>query len=169
VAAPASDVHAGDEIGDRATPLSGTQLDEAAIRAAKWLVSKQRPDGTWAYAFDNPLAWAGTAVRAPWVSGMAQGQALSLLVRVWRITGDDAYLDAGRKALASFSVPVEEGGVLRVWRGHPFYEEYPTTERPTLVLNGFLFALVGLHDYAAETGDAEARQLWREGGIQLPP
>jgi hypothetical protein len=26
VAAPASDIHAGDDLGDRATPLSGTQL-----------------------------------------------------------------------------------------------------------------------------------------------
>lgn len=134
-----------------------------AIRAARWLVSRQRSDGTWAYRFDNPLDWAGTSVSAPWVSGMAQGQALSLLERVWRITGNDVFRRAGHRALASFSVSVAKGGVLRVWRGHPFYEEYPTTERPTLVLNGFLFALIGLHEFAAKTGDREAERLWRRG------
>lgn len=137
--------------------------NKAALRAARWLVSRQRPDGTWAYGFDNPLDWAGTSVSAPWVSGMAQGQALSLLERVWRITGNGAFLRAGRKALASFSVPVAKGGVLRMWRGQPFYEEYPTTERPTLVLNGFLFALIGLHEFAEATGDRRAGRLWRRG------
>lgn len=44
----------------------------------------------------------------------------------------------------------------------PFYEEYPTA-RPTYVLNGFLFAIVGLHEFATATGDQQAGRMWREG------
>lgn len=134
----------------------------AAIRAAEWLVDNQCVDGTWRYGFDYYVESADTTLPAGWVSALAQGQALSLLVRAWEITGDSGYLDAGRAALGAFSRPVEEGGVLRFWRGHPFYEEYPTVG-PSLVLNGFLFALVGLHEFAEATADAEAERLWVAG------
>ena len=130
--------------------------------AADWLVDHQRPDGTWAYDFDWRVASADDSLKAPWISGLAQGQALSVLARAHRLTGDERYLVTGRAALRPYSLPVEDGGVVRQWTGLPFYEEYPTA-RPSLVLNGILFQLVGLHEWADETGDLDAESLWAAG------
>ncbi len=152
-------------------PVTVAQWDSSSTRRATAsspcgqltrLLSHQRPDGTWAYHFDYPMEWAGTEMRAPWVSALAQGQALSLFVRTYRLTGNQKYLNAGRRAMRAFAVPVNQGGVLRIWHGHKFYEEY-TTKRPALVLNGFLFSLIGLREFADETQDADAWRLWREG------
>jgi hypothetical protein len=130
-----------------------------ALRAADWLVEHQEADGAWRYQFDFYVESAGETLRGPWISGLAQGQAMSLLVRAARVTGEAIYLRAARAAMKPLTVPVADGGVGRTWRGHPFFEEYPTN-RPSLVLNGFLFTVIGLHDLAG-TGDATAGRLWR--------
>ncbi len=44
-------------------------------------------------------------------------------------------------------LPVSKGGLLRnTPEGGPWIEEYPS-KQPNLVLNGFMFALMDLHDY----------------------
>ena len=134
----------------------------AAFRAADWLVANQTANGTWLYDFDYSNREIGVDLQGPWISSLAQGQALPLLVRAWKISGDDRYLKSGQTALQSFDVPVADGGVLVFVNGHPFYEEYPTAT-PTLVLNGFLFALIGLRDFAEATGNEHARRLWVRG------
>jgi hypothetical protein len=131
-----------------------------ALRAADWLVEHQNRQGAWSYAFDFYVESADETLRAPWVSGMAQGQAMSLLVRAWQLTGDETYLMVAHRALRPMMIGVDKGGVRRLWRGeHLFFEEYPT-QRRSYVLNGFLFAIIGVHDLS-ETGDARARRLWR--------
>lgn len=124
----------------------GTQTD--AVRAADWLLAQQRSDGRWLYGF---RFWtAGATMKPPWGSALAQAQAISLLTRVYRITGDRRYLAGARRALDPILTPVADGGMLRSFHGDrrfPWYEEYPA-ERPTYVLNGFMFTLVGLYDLA---------------------
>ncbi len=90
-----------------------------------------------------------------WISALTQGQAISILVRGAAYTGRHEYLDwAGRAArvLMDSDLPI-------VWRGDDgavFFEEYPCTP-PSHVLNGCLFAWLGLWDYARATGDPEVR------------
>lgn len=134
----------------------------AGVRAADWLVTHQRGDGAWVYSFDFYDPPADETMHAPWISALAQGQALSLLARAYRATGDRKYLTAGDRALLPFLKPLADGGVSRSWDGHPYFEEYPT-KRPSFVLNGYLFTLIGLHDYAHQTGNTTARQLWEQG------
>ncbi len=118
---------------------------ERAVRGADWLVEHQRDDGAWEYQFD--FAGAGVHLTAPWISGMAQGQAISLLVRLHGLTGDARYRDAAIGAVEPFERSFVDGGVRADFDGAPWYEEYPTAD-PQHVLNGFQFALVGLHDVA---------------------
>jgi heparosan-N-sulfate-glucuronate 5-epimerase len=80
-----------------------------------------------------------------WFSAMAQGQAMSLLVRAYYITGHTTFLQVARRALWPFSVPVPKG-VLGSLDG-PWFEEYPSAH-PLHVLNGFMFSLLGLYDLA---------------------
>jgi D-glucuronyl C5-epimerase C-terminus len=131
--------------------------------AADWLVRHQERDGSWVYRFDYDSPGLGVSMRSPWISGLAQGQALSVLARAWRITRDERYRAAGRAALVPLEKPVAQGGVMRKWRGHVWFEEYPVLGQPTMVLNGFLYTLIGLHDWATAAGDERARDLWTKG------
>ena len=62
--------------------------------------------GVWEYLFDYPRFY----LKAPWPSAMAQGQGVSVLVRAYQLTRDKRYLECARLALASFEVPIEQGG-----------------------------------------------------------
>lgn len=113
-------------------------------RMSDWLVANQDGGGRWLYRFDFSTPSAGR-LRAPWVSAIAQGTAISLLTRAYRITFDRRYLDAAARALGPFARSPARGGVVAGFAGRPWYEEYPSTT-PTHVLNGFMFALIGLYD-----------------------
>ena len=95
-------------------------------------------DGYFYYGFD----YAG--VKAPWVSCMAQGEGISVLVRAYEHTGEQIYLDHCKKALAPLFKNIEEGGVGYVFpSGLRILEEYPKSD-PDHVLNGLLYCLIGL-------------------------
>ena len=135
---------------------------ERVVAAANWFVASQdRRDGKWHYRYDYPLgddAW----MRAPWSSALAQGQAISVLTRIYDHTGSRVYLDAATHALVQLTRSVDEGGLTAAFFGHPFYEEYPT-EPPSFVLNGLMFTLIGLYDLATADPDGDAPRLYSEG------
>ena len=108
------------------------------MKAADWFM--ESPDGIWSYEFD----WG--ELKAPWISAMAQGEGISVLVRAWHLSGDERYLERALMATEPFSREISAGGVLAYLDGRdPFLEEYPTSN-PSHVLNGFLFAVIGLAD-----------------------
>jgi heparosan-N-sulfate-glucuronate 5-epimerase len=130
----------------------------ATLVAADWLAGRQRADGGWEYLFDFNAA--GLPMRAPWISAMAQGMGISVLVRAYDLTHRRGYLRVARRALRPFMRRVADGGVTSHWDGLPWYEEYPGSESQH-VLNGYEFALIGLHDLAPRS--APAGRLWRAG------
>lgn len=129
-----------------------------AVRSADWLVSHQQPDGRWLYHFNY------RQMHAPWSSALAQGQAMSLLARIYRQTGRSVYIESANRAVIPLTLSVTDGGLRRCFRGdcrYPFFEEYPTTP-PSYVLNGFMFTLVGLYDLG-NAGSKTAMRLYRQG------
>jgi heparosan-N-sulfate-glucuronate 5-epimerase len=143
--------------------LEHRQADlDVALRAADWLLAHQDTAGAWEYTFDFPLV--AFPMRAPWISALAQGQAISLLVRAHHATGRQAYLDAALAALGPFAHTVHDGGVVDDWEGRPWYEEYPLPGA-LHVLNGFEFTLIGLHDLADVSPVAAG--LFARGAVSL--
>ncbi len=136
---------------------------EGAVAAGERLVADQLPDGRWL----DPRPYPHTfPVQAPWPSAMAQGEAASLLVRLFAKTGEERFADAALRALRPYGIPTEQGGVQASLGDGPFFEEYPT--RPgSYVLNGGIFALFGAHDVAAGLGDGGARATFDEGVATL--
>jgi heparosan-N-sulfate-glucuronate 5-epimerase len=130
----------------------------ATIVAADWLAARQRTDGGWEYLFDFNAA--GVPMHAPWISAMAQGMGISVLVRAYEATRRRDYLRVARRALRPFMRRVSDGGVTSRWDGLRWYEEYPGVESQH-VLNGYEFALIGLHDVAPRS--STAGRLWRAG------
>ena len=135
---------------------------QRAIQTADWLVRHQAENGGWCYEYDFAHPRVGVTIKAPWICGMAQGEGVGFLARMYKLTGNETYRECAEKALQPMEMPVEDGGVLREWNGYKFYEEYPASI-PTLTINGFMYCLVGLHDFYELCGSEKALRLFDEG------
>lgn len=115
-----------------------------AKRCADWAIDHQEDNGAWSvffYIYPN----------APY-SAMPQGEAVSLLVRIYKETQDKKYLSAAEKAIKFMLTDVRDGGVCKCNDFELILLEY--THLP-LVMNGWIFALFGLYDYFLLTGEYE--------------
>lgn len=145
--------------------LRGTAVGRTIfLKQAAWLETNgvRRPDGSvvWPYTFDwqEGLCF----LKSPWISALAQGLAVSALVRAYRVTGEHRLLDFCRDATAVFERDVKDGGIRIVEDGRVMYEEYPGYP-PSRVLDGFLFSLLGLYDLFAQTDDSRVFRLFTDG------
>lgn len=135
-------------------------------RMAAWLVREQDSRGAWYVRYDWTVDNHGGRLRAPWISGIAQGQAISLLLRAHRLRPDLDYLRTARRALRPLLLPVSRGGVQARVRGKLVLEDEPTNVSSAL-LDGWLQALIGVYD--ASTRFPEARALFARAIGALPP
>jgi heparosan-N-sulfate-glucuronate 5-epimerase len=141
---------------------SGAADDYAAwTGVADWLGRELRPNvqgvRVWMHDFDWPYR---QLLRAPWYSGLAQGNGLSMLVRAAQATANPLYAEAAHVAFEPLRRDVSEGGVLVTDdRNDVWIEEY-LVEPPSHILNGFIWAAWGVYDYAVWSGRPEASQLW---------
>ncbi|MDQ3720556.1 MAG: D-glucuronyl C5-epimerase family protein, partial [Actinomycetota bacterium] len=132
-----------------------------------WLVAEQEATGElagcWLMNYDNPkYPW----LQAPWTSAMASGNAISALLRGWELFGDERYRVAADAAYAALHV-ARTSMVLCQENGEElWYEEYPA-EPPLRVLNGHVYALLGVVDHARVTGEPEAEARWRRAAATL--
>jgi hypothetical protein len=136
---------------------------EKFLNAADWLVSnlERNPHGLWVWNHKFDFEYRDL-LRAPWYSGLAQGQGISLLVRAHLETRDGKYLDAAHRAFEPMLVRVEQGGVISQDAvGNRWIEEY-VVDPPTHILNGFLWALWGVYDFAVHTGDPRVWRVWQD-------
>lgn len=99
-------------------------------------------------------------LRAPWTSAITLGTAISALLRGWELFGDDRYRAAADAAYRAMHEPRATMRLYEQSGADLWYEEYPA-EPPLHVLNGHIFALLGVVDHARVTGDAEAEERWR--------
>lgn len=142
-------------------------LTIASKNAQRLVDQRVESGGAWYYPYDFDFAVHGDTtqtLQAPWYSAMAQGQALSVFVRLFEVTGDAAWKTAADATYATlrqtpegtapFASRVDEKG--RLW-----LEEYPRypVENSEKVLNGHIFAIYGLHDYWQLTQSEEVRGI----------
>ena len=115
----------------------------------------------WYYDFELP---EHKPHPVPWISGLCQGRLIDVLCRAWQLTDDPKYIDAAMAATGVFYVDVEDGGVRSTdAEGNVYYEEYPFPGKYHHVLNGFVFALMGLYDLWRVTGNEDVRRLYDQG------
>ena len=136
---------------------------ERFLGCADWLVKNHLPCPHklpgWHYLFDH----GRLSIRAPFISAMGQGQGISVLTRAHQLTKKQTYLDTAIQALQPFHCQVAKGGVTaHLGNGDLYFEEYPC--RPySHILNGHIFALWGLYDFAVYQQDALVKQLFQSG------
>jgi glycosyltransferase involved in cell wall biosynthesis len=140
---------------------------DAFLTLATWLLEHELPGcdntGYWLVLCARPAY----AAPAPSLSALTQGIVASVLVRAYRLLGDQRFLDAARRAVRLMAVDILDGGVTSaVDSDGVFFEEvavYPAAR----ILSGHLFALLGLYDYHGLTGDPDAAALIARGLMTL--
>lgn len=132
-----------------------------ALRCADWLVTTCRPwkNDILAWIYDYGFDLYGPY--PPWISGMAQGEAVSLLLRCHQLEPKDDFRRVSHGAIRAFFYDFEQGGVAaKLNDGLIFFQEYPV--KPAAhVLNGGIFAFFGAYDYAVYFDDAPMMDLAR--------
>ena len=132
------------------------------IQLADWLLENTKYNGVglgWIIKYDI----SDYNLKAPWMSAMAQGEAISVLTRAHLLTGKEEYLITAREALNLFEYSVSDGGVVNKFESYSIYEEYPSPTKTVAVLNGFIFSIFGLYDLAIYVGDERSTKLFNIG------
>ncbi len=131
----------------------------AAENAAGWLILHQHPNGTWTYSFPWKPAGSPETLEPGWTSALAQGQALSLLERMYSRSHKKAIFDAMRRALRPLATS-GSNGLKRHFLGGVYFEEYPT-KAVNYTLNGDAQTIIGLYDVSNLF--PLAKKLFQEG------
>ncbi|MGC1381456.1 MAG: D-glucuronyl C5-epimerase family protein [Candidatus Baltobacteraceae bacterium] len=129
------------------------------LAQAAWLRDHQQDgDSPGLYRFEFP--WTKYGAQAGWTSAMAQGEAISVLLRAHGLEPSQGYADAAQRAAQPFRHDIAHGGV--VWRDGPdvFFEEIANEYAPH-VLNGCIFALWGIWELWRTSGDR-----WLERNVE---
>lgn len=140
----------------------GERWLEAARWAADRLLESQEQTGRWAGGWVHRFPYKHTyRLEPPWLSGMAQGQGASLLVRIHRSLAGERYAAGALAAIEPMRKPPADGGVAAILEGGRIPEEFPT-DPPSHVLNGAIYAIWGTRDVAVGLDDREAHFLASE-------
>ncbi|CAM5420404.1 D-glucuronyl C5-epimerase family protein [Streptomyces aurantiogriseus] len=147
-------------------------LTRAKAQAKRLIDTRVETRGAWyfPYPFDYTHdVHTGISYKAPWFSGMAQGEALSLFIQLSQLDGVTAeektlYRAAADAAFASLLLADDATPwvINRNSAGYLWIQEYPGAEPGTgdYTYNGMIFAMFGLWDYIQETGNELAVQLY---------
>ena len=115
----------------------------SAIQIGEYLVANEE-NGFW----DMKIERTEYNLAPPWPSAMAQGEGISLLIRLYQKTKRTEFLETAKNAFKILEITQANGGVLSNFPdGKTGLEEYPSKD-PSLVLNGMIFAIFGVYDYA---------------------
>jgi hypothetical protein len=131
--------------------LNGESLSGRFLTVSSHFIKMQDESGAFRYPFQYDY-YLGV-LEAGWVSGMAQGQAMSVFARAFHLTHHPKYLEVGNKAFDFLTTPVSRGGVMNTLadlnpelKDHLIFEEY-VIKPASYTLNGFMFALLGVYDW----------------------
>ena len=135
--------------------------EKAWLAAATWLERQLTPNRAGVHVWMHEFNWPyRELLQAPWYSGLAQGCGVSLLVRAADATGDWRFAKTAHCAFKSFYLGIDAGGVISKDKtGQTWIEEY-IVDPPSHILNGFIWALWGVYDYARFTNSVPAKDLF---------
>jgi len=137
---------------------------QKTLKAADWLCNRLEQNSRGLWLWNHHFDWDyRDTLKAPWYSGLAQGQGVSLLLRAHTHSGDNKYLQAADRAFAALTHPISAGGVLFEDEEKNLWIEEYLVNPPTHILNGFIWALWGVFDYWQAREDARAKEIFDRG------
>lgn len=107
---------------------------EYRVTFLRWTdeLNNSADDGRWIWTIEIP----GLGIKPPWISGMTQALAVSVLLRANQLTGDEKCMATARRAMEWLSKPLEDGGCSSRDENGTWIEEYPNASDPNHVFNG---------------------------------
>ncbi len=121
---------------------------KAFLNQVKYLMSEKQYKELSPERIGYPYNYTFHDLKPDWYSGLAQAEAICVLIRYYYLTKDDKVLPLIRKLKNQMVWPMEDGGLLaKTPEGGPWIEEYPNSKQNKHVLNGFLISLFGLYEY----------------------
>jgi hypothetical protein len=145
------------------------EAKQSVINNANWLVDNVAHASNYSI-YEYRFPWPPYCLQPPWHSAMAQSQAIQALIKAKEITQNQKYVDSARMLLKSFFVEVKDGGVTyKTPNDGWWYEEYASSNggKESRVLNGMIFALLGIYEYYNYTHDDDAKYLFDKGVVAL--
>ncbi len=115
--------------------------------------------GFWYFTEPAPLY----QLEPGWTSAFSQGILLNVCLEAYRLDKNEKYALMIEKALKGFMVPVENGGFLRDWDENELWFEEYNTVRPSRVLNGTMYGLVGVYNVYNDLGIELAGKIFESG------
>ena len=129
------------------------------LKISDWFISNQI-DGKWQYHYDDIIS----NLKSGWISAMAQGQAISVLIRAHQSSGKTKYLACAKRAAKPLKKKISEGGVLHEFDTENWwFEEYPSPQNPGHVFNGHVYCLFGIWDLCRVTRNEKTLKLFNKG------
>lgn len=126
------------------------------LNLCEWIINNQREDGSWDCF--GPIGHSHYTV-----SSMGQGEATSVLLRAYQLSGNVKWIKAAKKAVEFMLIPVSKGGTLFVKDDNYYFEEYASVDdKRRTVLNGWIFTLFGLYDYLIIENDMNIRKIFTQ-------
>lgn len=115
--------------------------------------------GFWYFTEPAPLY----NLEAGWTSTFSQGTLMEVCLEAYRLTKEEKYAILVEKALKGFMVPIENGGFMRHWDENELWFEEYSTERPSRVINGTMYGLVGVYNVYRDLNSELARKIFESG------
>jgi len=148
-------------------PKNATSARRMFLNCADWLLEHATSCGDysiWKYRY---LSFYN--VKPGCRSSQAQAEGIQLLMRAYKLKGNHKYLKCAEQSVLAFYVSVENGGVTD--KNLPdgwWYDKFADIgcKRPK-VLNGMMFALLGLYDFYERANNNDAKLLFDRGIIAL--
>ncbi|HUZ48703.1 MAG TPA: D-glucuronyl C5-epimerase family protein [Candidatus Dormibacteraeota bacterium] len=131
---------------------------ESFLAQARWLQHNQRRIGLVGGCYPFPFPWPKYRAPSGWLSAMAQGEAISVLLRAHGLAPGAGFDAAARAAARPFDSAIERGGVVFKDGQDVFLEECAVLPAPH-ILNGCIFALWGIWELEQFDPQSRRREL----------
>lgn len=119
----------------------------------------------WMYDFDS--TYNDVTIEKPWYSAFGQALPIEALVEYYNQYGDQEALELAQAAAEILFVDISEGGLLFQDGENYWFEEIPTLENPSHILNGHMRTLIALDKLYQASQNEQYRNWFEKGAITL--
>ncbi len=138
------------------------------LNCINWLADNMRYKNNYAlyeFGWEQPFY---DSVGAPWTSGMTSGRAIEAFTAAYHFFHKQQYIDNAMALLRGFYIPIQSGGFTFKEAVGSWYEEYADSNMHTpRVLDGHIFALLGVHKFWLLTKNDSAAYVVQQGILSL--
>lgn len=134
------------------------------LNCVEWLANNMTHKDNYAlYEFRWRQPWY-PSVGAPYTSGMTSGRAIEVFTRAYTLFDSPKYLQNAKALVNGFYVSIDSGGFTYKEKGGWWYEEIADPGKQTpRILDGHIFAVLGVREYWLETREDSAAYIFGKG------